>query len=243
MVVGAALGWYAAGWVLESRAMGQSGQATTRPTNAAPQPPVPAAPGSLEYRAGQALASGDYATALPLLRRLEEIHKDDPRKAKAIEEQIRYAEKQLNSGYASGTMPPEERKPLVAPSDGKVMEFENIKELGNFEYDPEKGGGIPADVKAVSDHVIRVRGYMIPMDQAENITTFALVPSLFACCFGQPPQIQHTIVVRTPKGKAVGYYPDEIVVEGKLKVEEKKEDGFVISVFEVSATSVKPLGQ
>ena len=93
-----------------------------------------------------------------------------------------------------------------------------IKELGNFDYDQEHGGNIPADVKAMTNSVVRLRGFMIPMDQAENITQFALVPSLFACCFGQPPQIQHTIVVNRPKGKAVGYCPDEILVEGNLKV-------------------------
>ena len=101
-------------------------------------------------------------------------------------------------------------------------------------------GGIPADVKALSGSSIRLHGFMIPIDQAENITQFALVPSLFACCFGQPPQIQHQIVVHTPKGKAVGYFPDEIVCEGILKVEEKKDDGYIVSVFEMDVQSVKP---
>jgi hypothetical protein len=95
-------------------------------------------------------------------------------------------------------------------------------------------------VKRLAGATLRIRGYMIPMDQAENITQFALVPSLFACCFGQPPQIQHTIVANCPKGKAVGYFPDELVVEGKLKVEEKKDDGYVVSLFELEVTSVKP---
>ena len=44
------------------------------------------------------------------------------------------------------------------------------------------------------------------------------MPSLFACCFGQPPQIQHTIVVQCPEGKAVSYFPDEINVEGTAAV-------------------------
>jgi hypothetical protein len=38
----------------------------------------------------------------------------------------------------------------------------------------------------------------------------------------------------------VSYYPDEIVVEGKLNVEEKKDDGFIVSIFEVEVNSVKP---
>jgi hypothetical protein len=45
---------------------------------------------------------------------------------------------------------------------------------------------------------------MIPIDQAENITSFALVPSLFACCFGQPPQVQHTVFARRRRAKRWG---------------------------------------
>ena len=52
--------------------------------------------------------------------------------------------------------------------------------------------------------------------------------------------MQHTIVCKAPKGKAVGYYPDELVIEGKLKVDEKKDEGFIVSIFEVDVTSVKP---
>jgi hypothetical protein len=95
-------------------------------------------------------------------------------------------------------------------------------------------------VKALAGATLKLRGYMIPIDQSEQINKFVLVPSLFACCFGQPPQVQHTVVCNAPAGKAVGYYPDELVVEGKLKVEEKKDEGFIVSVFEIDVTSVKP---
>src|SRR5262249_53012334 len=115
-----------------------------------------------------------------------------------------------------------------------------IKDLGNFDYDADKGGNIPDDVVALNGSKIRLKGFMIPMDQAVNITQFALVPDLFSCCFGQPPQLQHTIVVNCPKGKAVSYYPDEITVEGKLTVAEKKDEGFIISIFQVDVNSVKP---
>jgi hypothetical protein len=47
------------------------------------------------------------------------------------------------------------------------------------------------------------------------------------------------VVATCPPGKAVGYSPDEIVVEGKLNVEEKKDDGYIISIFEVTVSSVK----
>src|SRR5262249_15229417 len=105
-----------------------------------------------------------------------------------------------------------------------------IKELGNFDYDADRGGKHPPDAQQLSGATVRMHGFMIPMDQAQSITEFALVPSLFSCCYGQPPQVQHTIVVHAPKGKAVSYFPDEISVEGKLLVQEKKEDGFIVSI-------------
>jgi hypothetical protein len=146
---------------------------------------------------------------------------------------------------ATPPVPPElvmgpDRRPHPTPKAGEIQEM-SIKELGNFEFDAETGSTpIPPDVQSLNGSTIRLRGFMIPMDQAESISQFALVPSLFACCYGQPPQIQHTIVVNCPKGKAVSYYPEEIVVQGKLTVEEKKDDGFIVSLFEVEANSVKP---
>ena len=213
--------------------------------------------GALEVRATQSFAAGEWATALPLLKKVAERLKNDPARLGQIEEQIRVCQKNLAKAAkgpaktgdvpATTATPPapsipnptaEQRKKWAAPKPGEVVEA-GIKDLGNFDYDQEKGGNIPEDVKTLTGTTVRVRGFMIPMDQADNITKFALVPDLFACCFGQPPQVQHMVVATCPDGKAVGYSPDEVVVEGKLNVEEKKDDGYIISIFEVSVASVK----
>ena len=133
----------------------------------------------------------------------------------------------------------DDRKPHTKPKDGETLAC-SIQELGNFNYDQEKGGNIPKDVVELSGSKVRLTGFMIPLDQADKIKQFVLVPDLFSCCFGQPPQVQHSIIVGCPEGKAVSYYPEQITVEGRLKVEEKKDDGFIVSIFEVSCTSVKP---
>jgi hypothetical protein len=213
---------------------------TTKPAAADPK---------MEIRASEAFNRGEFATALPMLQQVAAASKDDPKKLGSLNEQIRVCQKALDSLKnmpANGVDPnapdvasaAETRKKHPAQKPGEVAEM-TIKELGNFEYDDEKGGNIPADVKQMDGSTIRLHGYMIPMDQATNITQFALVPSLFSCCFGQPPQIQHTIVVNCPKGKTLAYCPDEIVVQGKLGVKEKKDDGYIVSIFEVSADSVK----
>jgi len=216
---------------------------------AKPQPASQPAPTSIEIRAQEEFGRANWGAALPLLNRVAQQLKDSNQgdRLGAIEEQIRVCQKNLATAAGAvaakvdKTAPEtgDNRKKHPAPKDGDVREM-SIKELGNFEYDAEVGGGIPADVKALSGATVKLHGFMIPMDQADSITQFALVPSLFACCFGQPPQVQHTIVVHLPQGKGVSYFPDEITVQGKLTVDEKKEDGFIVSVFEVEASSVKP---
>ena len=213
------------------------------------QPAANSAP--LELRATQAFNRGEYALALPMLKKLEQQMGDDAKRVGPIQERIRVCEKNLSAppadaqaaitGRPDASAPPsaESRKAHPAPKDGEIIDLA-IKELGNFEYDADTGGNIPADVKRLSGAKVRLHGFMIPMDQAENITQFALVPSLFACCFGQPPQVQHTVVVNCPKGKALSYCPDELVIEGKLCVDEKKDEGYITSIFQVEVSSVKP---
>lgn len=207
---------------------------------------------TLEQRANEAMNRGQYSLAKDLFNKVGDRIKDtDKKRYAAIQEQVRVCETNIKQLAAAMPVPqnnlaepaietaPEKRKKHAAPAAGQVLAL-SMKELGNFEYDADKGGNIPDDVKKLSGAKIRVQGFMIPLDQADNISHFSLVPSLFACCFGQPPQIQHQIVVHTPKGKAVGYYPDEIICEGTLKVDEKKDDGYIVSVFEMDVQSVKP---
>ena len=204
-------------------------------------------------RALSAFDNGDYAGALPLLIRLADSVKDQRDRVGSIQEKIRVCQRKLAESagataqapapppadQSSPAMSAETRKLHQRPKDGQILEI-GIKDLGNFDYDIEKGGNLPQDREGPCRVKIRTHGYMIPLDQADNITQFALVPSLFSCCYGQPPGVQHTLMVKTPKGKALGYYPDEIVVEGTLKVDEKKEDGMVVSLFEIDCQSVKP---
>ena len=163
----------------------------------------------------------------------------DKKKTEDVSEKVKKAAAAQGPTTQPSVATGDDRKPHKKPKDGEAYTL-LIQELGNFEYDQEKGGNIPKDVQALTGSTVKLTGYMIPLDQADKIKQFVLVPDLFACCFGQPPQVQHGIIVNCPEGKAVSYYPEQIVVEGKLKVEEKKDDGFIISIFEVAVDSVKP---
>jgi hypothetical protein len=130
------------------------------------------------------------------------------------------------------------RIPHPSPFPGQMLNM-TIKELGNFEFDPTANSDVPSDVKALDGVKIRLRGFMIPLNQAETITDFALVPSLVGCCFGQPPGVQHTITCKTAPGQAVAYSVDEIYIEGTLKINVQRDQGYTFSIFDLAVTSVK----
>ena len=219
----------------------------------ATQPSSPTTVNELQLQANETMGRGDYKAALPILEKVSQLLVDQPDQLGPILEQIRVCRHQMLAVASNPKLAtPVQSTALAvdngprhihpAPIAGQTVELP-IKELGNFDYDATNGGGIPDDVTRLDGCHFQTSGYMIPLDQAESISKFALVPSLFACCFGQPPQIQHTIVVDCPKSKALNYFPDELVVEGTLHVKEIKDDGFIVSIFQMDATSVRPAPQ
>jgi hypothetical protein len=229
------------GLAVSSRARADA-PATSQPSNAT-------LAGELELQANEDMGRKDYAAAAVLLQKVETLLADQPDQLGPIMEQLRVCRKQVLNSKSAG---PQQSVAAAVdggprhihslPASGETVEMP-IKELGNFDYDATSGGNIPDDVKRMEGARFKTTGYMIPLDQAESISEFALVPSLFACCFGQPPQIQHTIIVTCPKSKAVNYFPDELVVEGTLHVKEVKDGGFIVSIFQMDAASVKAAPQ
>lgn len=192
----------------------------------------------LREKATMAFERADYANALPLLKDLSVRLRNSPDEVAPLLEKIRVCEANLQAAPIEGINAP--RVPHHKPAAGQVYELP-LQKLGNFAYDADKGEGIPDDVKALDGSIVKLEGFMIPTESADKITKFVLVPDLFACCFGQPPQLQHTVVVVCPEGKAVSYFPDRISVQGTLKVGEKREEGYVLSIFEVGASSIRPV--
>jgi len=216
----------------------------------------------LELAATNAFNAGDYEAAIDLFKKTAELVQADAERFARIHEVINVCKENLvtvdldaakravkpvlrpGDFAPAPNVPSDEqsRKPHAPPVEGEVREI-GIKELGNFQYDPEKGGGVPEDVQALSGSSVRVQGFMIPLTAAEKIEEFVLVVDLMSCCFGQPPGVQHMIHVRIPAGKALKYFGDQLAVEGVLKVNEKREDDYTIGLFELDATSVKPAGK
>lgn len=206
---------------------------TTQPAGANLRPIA-----DLEAEANRTFENGDYANAMPLLKDLSVRLRNTPEQVAPVLEKVRVCEANLAKQPVEGVNAP--RIPHAKPATGGVLEVA-LQKLGNFQYDAEKGGGIPDDVTALTGSTVKLHGFMIPIDQSERVTKFVLVADLFSCCFGQPPQLQHTAVVICPEGKAVQYYPEEINVTGELTVGEVRDEGYVTHIFEVKASSIRPV--
>src|SRR5437762_6919468 len=154
--------WLLAGLMSSSILLGQT---TTQPAQTT---------AALEVRATEAFNRGQYALALPMLRKLATAYQDRADKVGPIAEEIRVCEKNIANpppdpaamvtGGVVPNDPPmsaEKRVPHPVPKSGEVVDLA-IKELGNFEFDAEHGGNIPADVKRMTGATIRLHGYMIP---------------------------------------------------------------------------------
>lgn len=112
------------------------------------------------------------------------------------------------------------------------------KTIGGFEY--TEGMKLPDDVKALHGKKVAIAGYMMALDEVENIREFLLVESLWSCCFGTPPTVNQVLVIRIEGKKGIDYTSGPIQVAGILDVGEKVEDGFVTSVYRLKADKVLP---
>ncbi len=120
------------------------------------------------------------------------------------------------------------QKPEAANAAGyERLRFEVLKRWTYVEGKTE----FPAFIKALDGKRIEMLGYMMPLTEIENIKEFLLVPSLWGCCYGQPPAINHIVAVKMPAGKTAKFYSGPIQVNGQFRVSETKQDGYVVSLY------------
>lgn len=125
--------------------------------------------------------------------------------------------------------------PDVKLPEGYVKAPWNV--LGAFEY--EEGMTLPDSVTAFNGKNVGVTGYMITLEEVEDIHEFLLVESLWSCCFGTPPEVHQVLVIKIPGDDGIDFTTSPILVLGKMEVSEEVEDGFVTSIYRVVADKVE----
>jgi hypothetical protein len=136
-----------------------------------------------------------------------------------------------------------ERKLAEQIKTGKIKGLDKIvtfDELSNWPY--EDGlKGMPKRVKDLAGKKVLMTGFMLPIDEVQNIKEFLLVQSLWSCCYGQPPDINGIVRVVMPKGKTTDYFFDPLKIVGTLKIESTVLDGYCVDIYQLQLESLEAI--
>ncbi len=120
-----------------------------------------------------------------------------------------------------------------------------LMSMVTFPFDQKYGTieDIPEKYRALDGQKVILTGEMVPMQSAApEINAFSLVYSIAKCCYNTEPQVQHFVHSTVNGNKEVPYYGGLVKVYGTLRVNVKKAEGKVESVFQFDVEDVKSMG-
>jgi hypothetical protein len=126
---------------------------------------------------------------------------------------------------------------------GKIGGLDKVLPFDELDSWPYEDGlkGMPKRIKDLSGKKVLMTGFMLPIDEVQNIKEFLLVKSLWSCCYGQPPDIHGIIRVVMPKGKTTDYFFDPLKIVGTFKVEATVLDGYCVDIYQLHVESLEAL--
>jgi hypothetical protein len=102
---------------------------------------------------------------------------------------------------------------------------------------------VPASVKAMDGKTISIIGFMVPFDSVDKIDRFVLLQAPFMGCYHvPPPQPNESILVNASRVKPTLTY-DPVMVSGTLKVEPSYVEGYLVALYTLHLTSIRPAKQ
>ena len=136
-----------------------------------------------------------------------------------------------------------ERKLADQVKAGKIIGLDKILKFEEITSWPYEDGlkGMPKRIKDLSGKKVLMTGFMLPIDEIQNIKEFLLVESLWSCCYGQPPDIHGIVRVVMPKGKTTDYFFDPLKIIGTFKVEATVLDGYCVDIYQLHLESLEAI--
>ncbi|MBO46101.1 MAG: hypothetical protein CMJ96_04305 [Planctomycetes bacterium] len=115
--------------------------------------------------------------------------------------------------------------------------------LGAWEFSEDLEDPFPIFIHELQGKRIRLRGFMMPDLDFENITRFHLIRSLWGCCFGAPPRVNELLSVNVRGGEGLDYTYNTIEVTGTFRAEFLMEDGIIEDIYFLDDTDVEVLDE
>lgn len=110
-----------------------------------------------------------------------------------------------------------------------------FEELSSWQY---RNGleGLPEPVRLLDGQRVTMLGFVLPIDAATGMREFLLVHSLWACCYGTPPDVHGIVRVVLPEGQTMDWTGEPFEVRGVFRVRETREEGYCVDIFRLEAT-------
>lgn len=124
---------------------------------------------------------------------------------------------------------------------GKIEGVDRILSFEEISAWPYEDGlkGMPKQLHKLDDKNVLMTGFMLPIDEVQDIKEFLLVQSLWSCCYGQPPDINGIVRVVMKGDARIDYQFEPLKVIGTFKVKETLEDGYCVDIFQLHADLVE----
>lgn len=213
------------------------------PTGGKPAPaPAPVAgPKVQDQKKQEPKPTVDKPESKPVDKPAEEPRIDRPAKDQPMPKGTDPAD--LAAMRSAEAMLEAEKKLADMIKTGKITGLDKVLPFDELSSWPYEDGlkGMPKRVKDLSGKKVLMTGFMLPIDEVQNIKEFLLVQSLWSCCYGSPPDIHGIVRVVMPKGKTTDYFFDPIKIIGTFKVEATVMDGYCVDIYQLHVESLEAL--
>jgi len=119
----------------------------------------------------------------------------------------------------------------------------NLKAMGNFRFDDvtDDESRVPEVYRQLDGQKVLLIGEMyVDFGAAPTTDRFQLVYSIAECCFGGPPLVQERVFASVPPGQKVRVHDGLARVYGTLNVRAIRENGRVVSLYDMDVDRVEP---
>lgn len=99
--------------------------------------------------------------------------------------------------------------------------------------------GMPKHIKKWDGKRVAMAGFMLPIDEVENIKTFYLVKSLWSCCYGIPPDVNGLVKINVKAKKGCAYQYDPILIVGTFRLKKVMDEDYCVCIYQMDDAVVK----
>jgi len=129
-----------------------------------------------------------------------------------------------------------DERSLKATGDIPLLKFSL---LCQWRYDPKTNPPCPKKIKAHNGEMVRVVGFMYPLEMGQMVRSFCLLRTTQTCCYGPAPDYPNYILTEVKSPVPFERFRP-VVVTGKFFVDPRPKEGYI---YRLEAISVTPAEQ